>query len=69
MPNTSYKRVASSVVEMLEELRAQVIKRTVQLTAQDAAPSKKGKGRNKRRKSREDIWHRHRMRPSGVKKL
>ena len=34
MLNTSYQRLASIIVEMLEELSAQVIKRNVQLTAQ-----------------------------------
>ena len=38
MPKTSYHRVASSVVEMLEELSAQVMKRHVQLTTHTVSP-------------------------------
>lgn len=53
MATTSYQRVASSVVEMLEELRAQIMKRNVQLTAQDASPSKHGKGRRSRNRRHE----------------
>lgn len=60
MATTSYQRVASSVVEMLEELRAQVMKRHVQLTAQDASPSKHGKGRESR-----DLRHKHRVARTG----
>jgi hypothetical protein len=69
MTTTSYQRVASSVIEMLEELSAQVIKRAVQLTAQDAARSKKSKNRSKSRRSRKDMWHEHRVSHSGKKDL
>ena len=54
MPNKSYHRVVSSVVEMLEELSAQVMKRNVQLTTQTVSPSKKGKGKRSRK-----TWHEH----------
>ena len=69
MATTSYQRVASSVIEMLEELSAQVIKRTVQLTGQDVAHSKKSTSRNKDRRSRKDMWHKHRVSHSGKKEL
>jgi len=66
---TSYQRVASSVIEMLEELSAQIIKRTGQLTAQDAAHSKTRTSKNKSRLSRKDMWHKHRVSHSGKKDL
>jgi len=69
MATTSYQRVASSVIEMLEELSAQVIKRTVQLTAQDADYSKNSTSKNKSRRSRKDMWHKHRVSHSGRKEL
>jgi hypothetical protein len=61
MPNTSYHRVASSVVEMLEELSAQVLKRHVHLTTQTVSPSKKDKGKRSREK-----WHEHNRRGRGT---
>jgi len=60
MPNKSYHRVVSSVVEMLEGLSAQVIKRNVQFTTHTASPSKKGKGKRSREK-----WHEHDTREKG----
>ncbi len=69
MATTSYQRVASSMIQILEELSAQVIKRTVQLTTEDAARSKKSKNRSKSRRSRNDMWHEHHVSHRGKKDL
>lgn len=70
MATTSYQRVASSMIQILEELSAQVIKQTVQLTRQDAARSKQSKkNRSKSRRSRKDMCHEHHVSHRGKKDL